>query len=422
MTGGSPDLDDGLDVARSYYVMALRDLLPLAVGCHLIRARVDDPDGLSDAVCWLIQEERKDRAVQEVLHSVVSDFVARDGVFAYEERWEAATPAEVPLVFHDYRLFDDPSDELNAINPDPGHQAYFDGTALTTIAVTGGDWDGNEHGTHWNRGFRLLSEWIDALRVYSPRPLPAISDVESIDLFYIRVVELPDGNRQVQNLIIDEHGFPNKWHSPIGRDVTENAAQHFIERRNGDPTALVLNWVARARSARSLGDHGQAVVYCGIAAEQAINHVLCMLQWEDNNRSSSAGTYDLGSLFQLHSAASQKRLGSKLRFEPDVDKPACAPEWKAWRTDIVDIRNRILHSGHLPSAVECDSAVGALTSFINYLTDRIAASAKVYPKCAAVWCDVEAISPRWLRRRIKRLNQHRFDFASEYSDELRGSS
>ena len=422
MTETPSDFDGGLEVARSYYVMALRDVLPLAIGCHLIQSRFDEPDGLSDAVCWIVQEQRQGRPPQEVLRSVVNDFVAREGVFDNEARWEAATPADVPLVFHDYRLFDDPSDELHALSPEPGSQTYFDGTAVTTVAVTGGDWDGNEDGTHWNRAFRLLTEWIDALRVYSPRPLPAISDVESIDLFYLRVAELPDGTRQVQNIIIDESGFPNKWHSPVGREVTDNAAVHFIRRRNGYPTALVADWMARARTARLQGDHGQAVVYCAIAAEQAINHVLCMLQWEDNSRSKAAETHDLSALFQLHSAESQKRLGDKLRFEPDVRKPGCAPEWQAWRTDIVAARHRIMHSGHLPSAVESDAAAAALAPFINYLIGRIAASAKAYPKNAAVWCDAEAITPRWLRRRIRRLEQQTFEFVSAYSDELQRSS
>ena len=40
---GNEEFDGGLDVARAYYVMVLRDLLPPALGCHLVSIRGSDP-------------------------------------------------------------------------------------------------------------------------------------------------------------------------------------------------------------------------------------------------------------------------------------------------------------------------------------------------------------------------------------------
>lgn len=418
MTGDERDLDEGLEVARAYYVMGLRDLLPLAVGCHFVRARHGSPDGLDDAVCWLVQVPIASESAQDLVSSVAGEFVARDGVFANEAEWDAAVPSEVPLAVNDYRRFEDASDELEAVGSEIGHQAYFDGATLATVAITGGSYGADERHLHWGLAFRLLVEWIDALRASDAGPLPAISDVESIHPFYLRVVESPDSTRRVNNIIIDEAGMLTKWHQPISRDVTNEAAVHFIERRNGSPVALIRDWVFRAISAKKLGDHGQAVVYSAIAAEQAISHVLCMLQWEDNQRFGTAEGRELATLFQSHVRDSGKLLGEKLAFEHDVTEPGCAAELRAWHRDVAQVRNRVMHSGHYPSAHESESAVDALYPFINYLFNKVATNAKNYPKCASVLCSPSSISTRRTRRTVERLRHKRHEFVREYSDEL----
>lgn len=414
------DFDGGLDIARAYYVMVLRDLLPLALGCHLVSIRGSDPVGLDNAVCWLVQVPSAGRSAQESLHNAADMFVARDSMFAYEAQWDAAVPGDVPLAFHDHRFFDDPSDELAAVSADADGQAYFEGTAMVTIAITGGDYDADEASGHWNRAFRLLVEWVDALRASNAGPLPAISDVESIHPIYVRVVELADGTRQVQNLITDTGGLSTKWHQPISREVTTDASRQFVERRFGNPTALVWDWAFRAISAKKLGDHGQAVIYCAIAAEQAISHALCMLQWEDNQRVKPEEKRDLRALFESRLRDSGKHLGRKLNFEHNVTNPGCAPEVQAWFSDIAQVRDRIMHSGHYPSALEADTAVEALYPFISYLSSRIAANAKSYPKCATVWCSIGEIEPWRVRWKVRRLKHRRDEFSWDYSQELQG--
>ena len=42
-----------------------------------------------------------------------------------------------------------------------------------------------------------------------------------------------------------------------------------MQRRLGNPTTLILDWITKAVTARACGDHGQAVTYAAIAAEQA---------------------------------------------------------------------------------------------------------------------------------------------------------
>ena len=77
-----------------------------------------------------------------------------------------------------------------------------------------------------------------------------------------------------------------------------------------------------------------------------------------------------------------------------------------------------MHSGHYPSALEADTAVEALYPFISYLSGRIAANAKAYPKCATVWCSVDEIKPWRVRWKVRRLKHRRDEFSWDYSQEL----
>ncbi len=68
-----------------------------------------------------------------------------------------------------------------------------------------------------------------------------------------------------------------------------------MQRRLGNPTTLILDWITKAVTARACGDHGQAVTYAAIAAEQAVRHTACSVQWEEQ-RLSDMGCLRVGSL------------------------------------------------------------------------------------------------------------------------------
>ena len=93
--GDSPALEGSSEVVRVYYVMVLRDLLPLAVGCHYLRPPTEAveeenlfadgaPPMLDGLECWLVQAQHEGTGQEGALAAmgeVATSFMERGGVF-----------------------------------------------------------------------------------------------------------------------------------------------------------------------------------------------------------------------------------------------------------------------------------------------------------------------------------------------------
>ena len=427
MVVGSGSSEEGSsEVARVYYVMALQDLLPLALGCHYLRppsevvggedcAVANATSGLFGLECWLVQERHKgigQAGALAAMSEVASLFVERGGVFGRLQSLIESAPPGI-TVFLDHRVFEEESDEMEALGG-----SALDGTGLATVAVVGGAYSpGPEADTHWRSSFRLVSEWVDSLRAAKAGPLPAITDVESIHPVYLMVSESSSSEREVTQGVIDTANF-SRGHRRINRATTDDAGWHFMQRRLGNPTTLILDWTTKAFTARAFGDHGQAVTYSAIAAEQAVRHTACFLQWEEQQHGGSNDSLSLGLLFDKHPMDLLKRIGHRLGFDPDPD--GCSSEIRAWRNQIAKVRNRVMHSGYYPTGSESDDATGALGDFTHFLVSQIIESAHQYPISTLVLCDPKEITDLDTRGLVLDLSESLDDFVREYNSALTG--
>lgn len=418
---GSPS-----EVARVYYVMALRDLLPLALGCHYLRPPREvvggedfDVEGATSGLvgleCWLVQAQQEgsgQTSVYSAMSEIATSFVERGEVFGRLQSLIESAPPDI-TVFLDHRVYEEESEELEAL----GGPAV-DGTGLATVVVAGGAYSpGPQAGNHWGRSFRLVSEWVDSLRAAKAGPLPAVTDVESIHPVYLRVSESPSGERVVTQGVIDTANF-FRGHRRIDRAITNDAGWHFMQRRLGNPTTLILDWITKAFTARAFGDHGQAVTYSAIAAEQAVRHTACFLLWEEQRPSDSNNIPSLSSFFDKHPLELLKGIGHRLGFDPDTEYDGCPAEIRAWREQIARARNRIMHSGYYPTGRESDDAAGALGDFTHFLVTKIIESAHRYPISALVLCDPKEIPDPDTRGLVLGLSESLDDFVLEYSSAL----
>ena len=416
------------EVARVYYVMALRGLLPLAVGCHYLRAPMEGVEGKDRDVdvaapdlvgleCWLVQAQHEgtgQKGALAAMGEVASSFLERGGVFGRLQSLLEGAPPEI-TVFLDHRVWEEEADELDALG-----DSAVDGTGLFTIAVAGGAYAGGPQArTHWGRSFRLVSEWVDSLRAAKAGPLPAITDVESIYPIYLGVSESESGEREANQFVFDTANL-SRSHFRIDRAITDDAGWHFIQRRLGNPTTLILDWITKAFTARAFGDHGQAVTYSAIAAEQAVRHTACFLQWEEQRLSDNDNRRSLRPLFGKHPMKLLERLGSKLGFEPEPRRDDCPAEIRAWRIHIADVRNQIMHTGHYPTGLEAYDATAALGDFTHYLCTRIVDSAYRYPVSTLVLCDPKQIADPTTRANVLGLTEYVGHFVQEYRAALAG--
>ena len=406
MTSGSREED------RLYYVMGLRDLLPLAVGCHYFRMPTNegdhDPHGTAGLECWLVQTQHDGKSALGggPVGEVASKFLNRDAMFERVQRMVDGVNPEGG-VFMDHRKFGGWEEEMEALGPVPFFQK-----GLCTVAIVGGvHREGPEEMSHWARSFRLVAEWVDSLRPYADTPLPAITDVESIYPVYLIVSESASGDRQGGAAGINT--ADRRVHVPISREGTTSAAHHFRQRRLGNPSAFVVDWVAKAESSCALGDHGKALIYSAIAAELIVKHTAWFMKWEDQRFSPDS----LKKLIKRPPMKLIEELGSELGFEPPGND-GCPDEIQAWRTHIAKPRNRMVHLGWYPSGSESDAAVTAMRDFVDYLTDRIVACADCYRISALVLCDPYRISDQTTRKQVLSLSERHDEFVCEYIDAL----
>lgn len=175
-----------------------------------------------------------------------------------------------------------------------------------------------------------------------------------------------------------------------------------------------------AFTARAFGDHGQAITYSAIAAEQAVRHTACFLRREEQrlNDSDSDNRPSLSSLFDEHPLELLREVGAKLGFEPDPSVDDCPDEVRAWRVHIAGIRNKIMHTGYYPTGRESDDATAALGDLTHYLRDRIIDSAHRYPISALVVCDPKQVADPTTRAQVLDLADNLDDYVQEYSGAL----
>ena len=406
---------------RVYYVMALRRLLPLPLGFHYLRLpsaglmgahmRADELAGLE---CWLIQRQCDPEApsgVQDAVSQVADDFIAHRGAFERSAKTCASLPADLVCIL-DHRVHEDEADELEAIGGD-----VLEAPDLLTVVVAGGAYCDRTADSHWSRSFRIVAEWVDSLRVVGAGPLPAITDVESVHPIYLRVFQDAAGDRDVRNVVIHERGIL-EGHRRIERHVTDRAGYVFMQRHLGNPSVLTLDWTTRAYTARTLGDHSQAVLYAAIAAEQMIRHLACMLRWEQDRHADSPAAVTLSALFDAHPAKLLRQVGEKLGFEPDDEREGCPEEVRAWRRDIARPRNVIMHVGHYPGGNEADRSADALGNLGEYLSDRLAANAARFPITTLVLCGLDRLPNDKARQHVQPYAADHDNYVREYRDAL----
>ena len=406
---------------RVYYVMALRHLLPLPLGFHYLRLpkanlmgadmRADELAGLE---CWLVQLQRDPEApsgVQDALSQVAEDFITHRGAFERAANSSESLPADL-VCFLDHRVHEAEADELEAVGGD-----VLGAPDLLTVVVTGGVYCDATAGSHWRRSFRIVVEWVDSLRVVGAGPLPAITDVESVHPIYLRVFQDSVGDRDVRNVVIHERGVLEA-HRRIDRHVTDRAAYVFMQRRLGNPSVLTLDWTTRAYTARTLGDHSQAVLYASIAAEQMIRHLACMLQWEQARHVDSPTAVALSKLFDAHPTELLKQVGEQLDFEPNCKREGCPKEVRTWRSDIARIRNDIMHIGHYPSGNEADCSIEALGNLGEYLVDQLTANAERFPITTLVLCGLDRLPDDEARQYVRPYAGNHDNYVCEYRDAL----
>lgn len=247
--------------------------------------------------------------------------------------------------------------------------------------VAPGDWPASAP-RHFEECFAVLHDAVASLRVATGALLPDLT-IERVWPMYL-ICRLVDGSLNPERLVLIEHGQFGPLQPATAEQLTRAEAL-FAARRSRDPIELYRDFRSAALvAAYRDGDYSEAVLKAAVASEVLIKHTAWLLSWEASMQvvdpHPAAGTDGLGDKKprQLISQVLQPRLGGS--WESSSLNGAIG----AWRFNIAQLRNAIIHRGHRPSEDEAKEAVASLAPLATHMADRVANRAAVYPRTALI--------------------------------------
>jgi hypothetical protein len=282
----------------------------------------------------------------------------------------------------------------------------------------------------FTRSFDLVMDAVVSLRNATSIGV-ADPTIERMQPFYMTARERGPGAIEPLQVVVVEHVFG----PPRGATdkELELAQRLFVARRDRNPVELYRTASTRARLAiKHDGDYSKAVLAAAISCEILIKHTAWMLTFEasdlDPDPSPGAQKVGLGRLrpSQLIGQVLAPRLGGAWASNSDNTPIG------GWRYRVAVLRNRVVHRGHQPDAIEAADAVAAMQRLETHITDRLVASATTYPKTALAQAGAHGLRRRgkfaqvdskltaqshdaraWLHRYVKHVDLELDDAALE---------
>lgn len=180
------------------------------------------------------------------------------------------------------------------------------------------------------------------------------------------------------------------------------------------PLRLYLERAYRVKHQYRIGQYADAVISMGTSAETLLTTIVAHLLWEEAwpNDQDEASVKSARLVFD--DLEKRSRVREELSKRLGGNWSSKASPWEIWMKRGVQLRNRVVHTGHQPSYDETAEAVNAYDEFVAFVTDRIAAKANVYPRTA-----IKAVGPEGLEQRNKltgKLKRFRDEVAPKEDD------
>ncbi|MCB0929945.1 MAG: hypothetical protein KDB70_19005 [Mycobacterium sp.] len=248
---------------------------------------------------------------------------------------------------------------------------------------------------HW-----LVADAVRSLRIASSAPIPELH-YRSLNPIVPATFGAVDIHGQVrfdekQSAIVLDH-LPTRLEQAPHVDPAD-AGNIFNELTHGSITALIRDHFARAYAEHVAGDRRASVLSLAITCELLLDSVLSAMLWEEGQTpaeaaqvwaSGSSVTHRIKSLYAV-------RLGGDWNL--NGHRPIAR-----WREHIADVRNSVIHSGRTPSEPESEHCGIVTSELLAFVTTRLMAKWKTYPKTLAVLCgptSVEKHAPKKHRANI----------------------
>ncbi len=163
--------------------------------------------------------------------------------------------------------------------------------------------------------------------------------------------------------------------------------------REGDPILLFAERLLIAKAEASAGEFGGAVLEAAIAAEILLDALLGLMLWEERPSEVVAAAVLAKSVSERLRSEYHGRLGGNW----DQDGSG---EIGAWRRNLANLRNRVVHAGYRPSEEEAMAAIGAAAALEEFVAERAVQARYRYWRTVLMFVGTPGLQRRglWSRR------------------------
>jgi len=248
----------------------------------------------------------------------------------------------------------------------------------------------------------------DVSRAFGNSLRPPYAPLELSDVFPSVLFAAPSdrsGTDHQFSMYLIPGSIPEDYMSPddLNRDQVTQFSVHLRRLREGDPFTLCSERAHRAQAAAHAGDFTTAVIDVAVASEILLDAVLSCMLWEEKFGAADAATALGRSVSQWMRGDFPQRLGGSW------DQTGAGPV-AAWRADIANVRNRIVHRGYRPSEAEGDSALHAFERLDGHVRERLVEKRLDYPRTALLLLGEPGLQrlgglSRRMRDRVAELNE-----------------
>lgn len=179
-------------------------------------------------------------------------------------------------------------------------------------------------------------------------------------------------------------------HTPLTSEETNDVMIRVSRARSGDPfmTARRSQWESD-HAFLIEKDTASAVVNAAVSSEVLFNAVLQSMVWEEGDRDAQrVANWFRESLVKRLKTYYAPRLGGNW----NMDDPSSALH--SWKVNLQDCRNRVVHSGIIPSDSDARAALDAHHAAEEYLVNRLIEKRNAYPRTTLMLSGIQGLQRR----------------------------
>lgn len=329
------------------------------------------------------------------------------------------------------RTVADVFDAARAVARLPPHRALEDVPSqmpfLRTVLTASAPCEGETQASHLEACFEYVVQMARALLPATEEIAPPLTRQQLVPT-YVVIDQDGDGTRRLVTAVLVDDIYLGP--SPATREQADRAINFVFAGLTKNPVEVHHDLrLAAHRAVHAEGDYIGAVLKAAAAAETMIKQVSWHIAWEAAEKSSTDPAPTAmggGALFEAKpSQLIGKLLSVRLGGNWNSSQPTNPVG--AWRQNVAQLRNKIIHLGHRPSETDAVAALEGLAALELHLMDRLAARAHLYPRAALMLVGRDGLEKRgrfgparatWQHQSLQTLLREYRAWVASHNDEV----